>query len=89
MTVSQNKVLEGHHQASIISEEPPRKRARLLSDEDSDHSSSSDTSGGIPVKQSSGINGSLGFKINEEYARRFEHNQRRTELHRRMLQALR
>jgi protein KRI1 len=52
------------------------KRVKLLSDDESDNSDS-DNSGGVK------LNGqSASLSINEEYARRFEHNQKRAELHR-------
>ena len=53
--------------------EPPSKRMRKLLDEDSD---SADEAGGVSLDQSSGA----GFKINEEYAKRFEHNKKREEV---------
>jgi protein KRI1 len=61
--------------ASKMSGERPSKRAKLLDDSDSENSSN-DGEGGV----------SLGshepeLKVNEEYARRFEHNQKRAELH--------
>ncbi|MCJ1244092.1 KRRI-Interacting protein 1 [Trapelia coarctata] len=59
------------------SAEGPRKRVKLLLDDDSpSDSDSSDASGGVA------LNGHSSFKVNEEYARRFEHNQKRAELHR-------
>ena len=59
------------------SAEGPRKRAKLLLDNDnSSDSDSSDASGGVA------LNGHSGFTVNQEYARRFEHNQKRAELHR-------
>ncbi|KAJ5586959.1 uncharacterized protein N7459_002724 [Penicillium hispanicum] len=53
--------------------EPPSKKMRTLLDEDSD---SGDDAGGVPIGKSSGG----GFKINEEYAKRFEHNKKREEV---------
>lgn len=54
--------------------EPPSKKARKLLDDDSS-SDSGDESGGVAI-------GNVGndFKVNEEYARRFEHNKKREEL---------
>jgi hypothetical protein len=63
--------------------ERPAKRARLLSDSDRDSESSSDESGGIALNAGQ----EPLFKINEEYARRFEHNHKRAELHRCMSEA--
>ncbi|TKX23539.1 hypothetical protein C1H76_4051 [Elsinoe australis] len=54
--------------------ERPSKRAKLLSDDES--SSSSDEAGGVALTNGSGL------KINEEYAKRFEHNKKREERHR-------
>ncbi|KAI9375730.1 KRI1-like family C-terminal-domain-containing protein [Aspergillus egyptiacus] len=49
--------------------EPPAKKSRKLLDDESS-SDSGDDSGGVP----------LDLKINEDYARRFEHNKRREEM---------
>ena len=54
--------------------EPPSKKARKLLDDDSD---SGDESGGVPIGKQSDVDS---FKINEEYARRFEHNKKREEI---------
>ena len=53
------------------------KRApNLLIDSDSESSSDNESDfGGAPLEEKS-------FKINEEYAKRFEHNKKREELHR-------
>lgn len=52
---------------------------RKLLDDNSD-SESGDDAGGVPLgKQSS----DTGFKVNEDYARRFEHNKKREEVARR------
>ncbi|KKK14641.1 ribosome biogenesis protein [Aspergillus rambellii] len=56
--------------------EPPAKKSRRLLDDDSS-SDSGDESGGVPITNSSD---GAGFKINEEYARRFEYNKRREEM---------
>lgn len=53
--------------------EPPTKKPRKFLDDDS---SSEDESGGVSLNNKS----DNGFKINEEYARRFEHNKKREEL---------
>ncbi|PLB46766.1 Krr1-domain-containing protein [Aspergillus steynii IBT 23096] len=56
--------------------EPPAKKSRKLLDDDSS-SDTGDESGGVPINnQSNGFN----FKINEDYARRFEHNKKREEI---------
>ncbi|KAL2848114.1 KRI1-like family-domain-containing protein [Aspergillus pseudoustus] len=56
--------------------EPPAKKSRKLLEDDSS-SDSGDESGGVPLGDSSS---GVTFKINEEYARRFEHNKRREEM---------
>ncbi|PNS20166.1 hypothetical protein CAC42_5616 [Sphaceloma murrayae] len=53
--------------------ERPTKRTKLLSDDDA---SSSDDAGGVSLPNGSGL------RINEEYAKRFEHNKKREERHR-------
>lgn len=55
-----------------------RKKSNLLDDSDSDSGSTSDScsDGGVKVEQ-------LEFKINQDYAKRFEHNKKREELQRR------
>ncbi|OJJ04100.1 hypothetical protein ASPVEDRAFT_136433 [Aspergillus versicolor CBS 583.65] len=55
--------------------EPPAKKSRKLLEEESS-SDSEDDSGGVPLGGSSTGDA---FKINEDYARRFEHNKRREE----------
>ncbi|BCR84114.1 KRI1 family protein [Aspergillus chevalieri] len=54
--------------------EPPSKKARKLLDDDSD---SGNESGGVPIGKQSDADS---FKINEDYARRFEHNKKREEM---------
>ncbi|KAJ5163431.1 KRR1 interacting protein 1 [Penicillium coprophilum] len=56
--------------------EPPSKKMRKLLDQDSDSDSGDDAGGVLLGKQSP----DTGFKINEEYARRFEHNKKREEV---------
>ena len=53
--------------------EPPSKKARKLLDD----SDSGDESGGVPIGKQSDADT---FKINEDYARRFEHNKKREEM---------
>ena len=50
--------------------EPPTKKAKLL--DNTDDEGSDDDQGGVSLK------------VNEDYARRFEYNKKRAELHRRM-----
>lgn len=54
--------------------EPPSKKSRKMLDDDSS-SDSGDESGGVPIG-----NEDSQFKINEDYAQRFEHNKKREEL---------
>ncbi len=49
------------------------KKAALLDDSDTASSSEDESDGGAQLEQP-------GFKINEAFARRFEHNKRREEL---------
>ncbi|KAE8144997.1 ribosome biogenesis protein Kri1 [Aspergillus avenaceus] len=53
--------------------EPPAKKSRTLFDDDAS-SDSGDESGGVPV------NNNAPFKVNEEFARRFEYNKKREEM---------
>ncbi|KAJ5878921.1 hypothetical protein N7455_002386 [Penicillium solitum] len=56
--------------------EPPSKKMRKLLDQDSDSDSGDDAGGVLLGNQSS----DTGFKINEDFARRFEHNKKREEV---------
>lgn len=58
--------------------EPPSKKPRKFM-EDSESDSDSDSQGGVSVAPDAG------FKINEDYARRFEYNKKREERQQRML----
>lgn len=62
--------------------EPPAKKQKkqLLDDDSSDEN---ELDGGTSLS-----NGDAGFKVNEEYARRFEHNKKREELQRRSYKAI-
>jgi protein KRI1 len=51
-------------------------KPNLLDDSDSASSSEDESDGGAKLEDP-------GFKINEEYAKRFEHNKKREELHKR------
>ena len=53
----------------------PSKKVKILSEDEGSSDDSAD--GGAKIDQDGN-----GFKINEEYARRFEHNKKREELHR-------
>lgn len=59
----------------------PPKRAKLLSDDDN----SSDGGVDLQYENHNESPSRNGLKINAEFAKRFEHNQKRAELHRRTL----
>lgn len=63
---------------SCTTMEPPSKKMRKLLDEDSSSDSGEDA-GGVSI----GNPADAGFKINEEYAKRFEHNKKREEVQKR------
>ena len=58
-----------------LSVERPAKRAKLLDDSSSESNVEEEWNG----VSSDGGNGGVSLKINEEYARRFEHNKKREE----------
>lgn len=76
-------ILDSASRLAVAKMEPPAKKPRKLLDDDSS-SDSGDESGGVPITDQS----EPGFKINEEYARRFEHNKKREELQKRMYSLL-
>lgn len=59
--------------------EPPAKKARMLLENSSDDDSD-DNSGGVALKNGISASDDTGFKVNAEYARRFEYNKKREEL---------
>lgn len=61
--------------------EPPIKKARRLLTDESSNSSDDGSFGGAPL-QSGEVSNTL--PVNEDFARRFEHNKRREELQKRM-----
>ena len=66
---------------SVMESEPPRKKARsLLEDDDASATSFDDAPGGALLSSESSSNV---LTINQEFARRFEHNKRREELQKR------
>ena len=77
-----------HKRKDLPALEPssPHKRVKLLSDDESSASDSTTSSraGGVAIPESTKSTKNKGFTINSEYARRFEHNKQREELHRRM-----
>ncbi|MCJ1387179.1 KRRI-Interacting protein 1 [Xylographa bjoerkii] len=75
--------LKHPREPSAVSSENPRKRTKLLLDGDtSDEGDLSDVTGGVGLELDHTHVPEPGFKVNKEYARRFEHNQRRAEIHR-------
>ena len=55
----------------------------LLDDSTSEDGSEDGISGGVPLHEDSDHTPEQGLRVNEVYARRFEHNKKREELHRR------
>jgi protein KRI1 len=72
-TLSQSP-LAGETKKTKHSKDSAPPKASMLHDSDS-ASSSDESGGGVKLDEP-------GFKINEEYAKRFEHNKKRAELHR-------
>ncbi|KAL9101976.1 MAG: hypothetical protein Q9163_002834 [Psora crenata] len=71
-----------HKVTASFEELPPKRIQALLEDHTSEDESASDGRGGVNIS-SRALSGEVdGFKINEEFARRFEHNKKREELHR-------
>lgn len=65
--------------------ERPQKRVKGLLDEDcsSEHDqSTSGSAGGVRISERKASPAEDGFKINENFARRFDHNKKREELQR-------
>ena len=65
--------------------ERPTKRLKtfLAEDNTSDEDSVSSVKRGVPVDYDESETTGHGFKVNREFARRFEHNKKREELHKR------
>ena len=69
--------------ADSSSSQRPRKRIKLLEiDDSSNEGSSSDIAGGVKLGGEGVVTDDPSFKIDEEYARRFEHSQKIAELQR-------
>ena len=56
----------------------------LLQDDTSDKDSESSVAGGVPLERSTSPPNENGFTINQDFARRFEHNKKREELQNRL-----
>lgn len=71
--------------SSMTEQDRPRKKMKvLLGDETSEEKDNlSDNIGGVAVKQEAVSDSDHGFTVNVDFARRFEHNKKREELHRR------
>ena len=69
---------------SVVSTAQSRKRPRNLLEDDGSYQQSGATSpqGGVSIERSESFSSGDGFNINREFARRFEHNKNREELHR-------
>lgn len=67
--------------ATSIPEFPPQKRTKLLLDNESSDKDS-DSSGGVSINEDGKNIATNGFTVNQDFARRFEHNKKREELHR-------
>lgn len=76
-----NKRLSSH----LLTDSSPPKKPKLLLDDPSSDEDAPPTSGGakVTLKGTDGVHDGH-FQINEEYARRFEHNKRREELDKRV-----
>ena len=61
---------------------PAKKRKALLEADDSERSRASSLSGGVAIGDQAQDDAISGFSVNEDFARRFEHNKRREELQR-------
>ena len=73
----------GEHAPFTMDSQRPIKKQKLeLSDKDVDDSGSGDGSS-ISDHSAGNVKEENGFRINQEYARRFEHNKKREERHRR------
>jgi protein KRI1 len=59
-----------------VKHEVIKSKPKLLDDSDSSSASEDESDGGAKLEDP-------GFKINQEYAKRFEHNKKREELHKR------
>ena len=67
--------------ATSIPDSPTQKRTKLLLDNESSDNDS-DSSGGVSINKDEEDIATDGFTVNQDFARRFEHNKKREELHR-------
>ncbi len=69
-----------------VESERPTKRLKALLEEDDtsdEEDSVSDSDGGVLARNDDSGSSGHGFKVNHEFARRFEHNKKREELQKR------
>lgn len=70
----------------LDSEQPKKRTKILLGADNSDYESSTvSPSGGVAINTSAVQDDEGAFKVNEDYAKRFEHNKKREELQRRTI----
>ena len=68
----------------VESERPTKRLKALLGENDnSDNDDLSSEEGELPLRNKRTETGVHGFKVNHDFARRFEHNKKREELHKR------
>jgi protein KRI1 len=63
-------------------EPPSQKAGRMLLGDSSSEDDSEEDRGGVALGSRDNLTSEPSFKVNEEFARRFEHNKKREELHR-------
>ena len=81
--MSQKDEISPHKRKSLTLPDvsPPEKRAKLLLDDENSDSDGSQMQG-VSIISDAAKDYNTGFTVNEEFARRFEHNKKREELHR-------
>ena len=75
-------IRDGRSSHSEINGQPPGRNI-LLEEDMSEDDTGSDVGNGVSLNPEADYEVEPVFKVNEEYARRFEHNKKREELHRR------
>ena len=74
------------HDIEQVKSERPTKRLKALLEEDetsNEEDSVFSNDGAVPMRNVKQSPSNHGFKVNQEFARRFEHNKKREELHKR------
>jgi hypothetical protein len=64
-------------------ERPEKRKKPLLEDDTSNEDSGSSASGGVALERTFSSINTNGFTVNQDFARRFEHNKEREELQKR------